>query len=378
MSLGTGNNRAFLYDRGGKRRMGEISPCRLVRWSRQRDDMSNATVFTSGTGPGCCDMLSDVEPGRHELVIYRDDDRVWEGPVTRVAWGRNEVEIEARDVWQYAYRTVIRQKYSNGYPNIMWVQDRAEWIMRGEMEYRNTKFGLNVLEHLVIPHTEDTKTARITLAYQKTVWEEIDDMAARAGLDYTCLGRSMIVYDTNLVLGKIKPLTEVDFLGEITVTAYGQELVTYSAVTDGQGRWGDAGGEDPYYGLVDVLNTAFEEGQTAEQGSGGGTADGSAGQSGPTEQGMRDQAARNLIGHNPTPITVRVPEGVRLNPATDVTVNDLCPGVWVDLRATLTCRNVQQMQKLDYVQVEQTEAGETVSVKLVPATTKEIEEVPPA
>jgi hypothetical protein len=374
--LGLGINRAFIFDRGGKRRVGEITPCQVVRWTRARDDISNAVVFTNGTGPGCCDLLAGIEPGRHELVIFRDDDRVWEGPVVRIAFGRDSVEIEARDVWQYAYRTILREKYSNAYPNVVWVQDRANHVFRHSMGYKNTKFGLNVIEHMQVPHTTDTRCARVSLAYQKTLWEEIDDMAARAGLDYTCVGRSVWMYDTNLAIGRVRTMTEADFLGEVSVTVYGQELATYSAVTDGQGRWGDYGGEDNYYGLVEVLNSAFEEGETAEQGSGGGSPNGTEGQSGPSEEAMRDQAKRNMTGHNPTPVTVRVPEGVGLKPETDLTIHDLVPGVMVPLRATMTCRVMEQIQKLDHVQVEQTSAGEMVSIRLVPATSKQIDEQP--
>ena len=63
--------------------------------------MSKALVRISTGGAKCCDILGDLRTGRHEMVIYRGDDRVWEGPITRLAYRPGEVEIDARDVMFY-------------------------------------------------------------------------------------------------------------------------------------------------------------------------------------------------------------------------------------------------------------------------------------
>jgi hypothetical protein len=45
----------------------------------------------------------------------------------------------------------------------------------------------------------------------------------------------------------------------------------------------------------------------------------------------------------------------------------LVPGVWVPLRATATCREVSQWQKLDEVNVQEADGLEQVQVVLSPA-----------
>jgi hypothetical protein len=45
----------------------------------------------------------------------------------------------------------------------------------------------------------------------------------------------------------------------------------------------------------------------------------------------------------------------------------LIPGVWIPLRATATCRNVSQWQKLDEVAVQETAGVEQIKVTMSPA-----------
>jgi hypothetical protein len=56
-----------------------------------------------------------------------------------------------------------------------------------------------------------------------------------------------------------------------------------------------------------------------------------------------------------------------LDPSAPVCINELVPGVRIPIRSTLACLTLEQEQKLDKVQVEQTPDGETVSITLSPA-----------
>ena len=133
MSLGCERHSVLIADRGGFPVVGQIEPATMVRWNRERDDISSAVVQIRNPGVDCCGLLASIRSGRHEMVIYRGDVRVWEGPITRVAYHSDYVEVEARDVMHYAYRTIARAAYSSAYPNVETGPDRARRIFEAEL-----------------------------------------------------------------------------------------------------------------------------------------------------------------------------------------------------------------------------------------------------
>jgi hypothetical protein len=218
-----------------------------------------------------------------------------------------------------------------------------------------------VVPYLDVRTNADTaRTTRVTLPYQKYVWEELDDMAAKAGLDYTVIGRKIVLWDTHDSIGQTQLMTESDFTEDVTLTAYGMELCTYSAVTDNNGNWGawGAGANEAdagYYGEIELLASAYGESTSA--------ADSPA----PTTAEMISQAKRNLAGRYPTPTIIRVPEGSGLNPATvALTFDHLVPGVAIPVRMNNSVRVMQQLQKLDSVTIEEDSNGERVAVTMSP------------
>jgi hypothetical protein len=353
---------AYLFDRGGRNRLQQLTPPVQVTWGRVRDDVSAASVVLAA--PECEQSVATIEPGRHELVIYRGRDRMWEGPVTLVRWERGQVTVEAKDVMFYVQRLISRSGLDNAYPNIDTTVNRARALLETElprMESPALEPGVNVLEHLETRHhDDDARTCKKTIPYQMTVFEDIDDLAAKSGIDYTVVGRSIVIHDTHLPLSRTATVTEADFDGDVIVTSYGNELATYAAVTGAEGVYGTAVSSDyvdpdtgvhPYYGLWEILDDAYdEEGDT----------------SAPTQSELNSQAQRNLSGRMPTPVTVRIPDGSTLSPYSAVTLNDLVPGVQVPLVATLTGRDLSQMQKLDKLDVTETSAGEQVKITLSP------------
>lgn len=350
-------HRAFIYDKGGQVRLGELEGFERVRWSRVRDDISEATIFPFTPSTACCDLLSNTQVGRHELVLYRGEHRVWEGPLTLATFRGQKVELDAKDVMWYANRTIMHAAYSNAYPNVAYVTDRAANILRVELARKEALDPpINVVDFIDVRTNSDTaRTTRSTKAYQKYVWEELDEMAAKAGLDYTVVGRRIVLWDTHDTIGQTQMMTERDFLDDVIVTVYGAELATYAAVTDGDGHWGAFGGIDAYYGEVELLATAYDENQPA----GSVTT--------PTEAELRSQAQRNLAGRYPVPTIVRVPDGASLNPnRAALAFEELVPGIAIPLRVTNSCRPTQQLQKLDKVVVEQGPDGETIQVTMSP------------
>jgi hypothetical protein len=352
---------AWIADRGGKRRIFTPVDLTLVRWHRVRDDISEATITVqAGVDSPQADQLRAIEAGRHELVLFRENERVWEGPITLITYGRNNVEIHAKDIVHYLSRTVMHAPYSSAYPNIEYSTSRLKRIIDAEVA-RKEALGYNILSHVVEHHTaSDAQTSRITDPYQLTVFEHLDDMAAKAGVDYVTVGRALHIWDTDKpAMGQTAQVTESDFIGDAYVSVYGMELATRYIVTDGQGGFGIAGGVDDYYGEVELLATAYDEEKDEEV---------------PSTAELTSQAQRNINGRNPTPLMVRIADNSSLNPDGVLTVADLVPGVHMPLLLNLGIRQISQMQKLDKVTFEETSKGETIGVTLSPAAHNDDEE----
>lgn len=370
MPLSCKTHSAMLFDRGGITPLGSLGPLTNVEWERKRDDVSEGQVFVARMSEECVDTVDRAAAGRSELVIYRGQERVWEGPITHLARKGSAVEITARDVTHYVHRTIMRAEYDNSFPNVVTAIQRVDRILRAEMARKEAQDPpVNVIPYLTLHETpDDARTTSHTLPFEATVFAHMDQLAARGGMDYVVVGRALHLFDVDTPLGRTNVVTAADFIGDPIVTEYGMELATFSAITDGLGNAGTAGGADPYYGLVEILDFAYDEdsGEPVEDPNdpNGGTT--------VTVEEMTSQAERVLRGKNPVPVVVRVPDGSTLNPNGTLSIKDLVPGVWVPLQANLSGRSITQMQKLDYMKVTETPDGEEIKVTLSPAPQPDI------
>lgn len=354
---------AFIYDRGGQQLIGALDGITKVSWARERDEVTTGRVTVGQRpSPDCEKILGLVTCGRHELVIFRGNVRVWEGPITHLEYRGSQVTVTARDVSHYLNRMIMKSEYDNSYPNIGTVVNRAYRIIRTEsVRFEAQVPPINIREHVVAHHGEhDAGTSSHTMPYHSSVYEHVDTLAARAGLDYTVIGRAIHLFDVrNPALGQTSVLSEDDFIGDTVITEYGMDLCTVAAMTDGKGNWGESGEADPFYGLVEIVETAYDE----ETGDDWDEVDEP---EPPSEAEMRSQAQRML--KVPPPLVVRVPDNSTLNPNGTLSINELIPGIFIPLQANLPGRRVSQMQKLDVLNVsESAEEGETITVSLATA-----------
>ncbi len=360
MDCVTGHS-AYIYDRGGLNRIAQLKDLSQVKWGRRRDEFSEGSIRLSGDA--CweqADILSNIEPKRHELVIYRGAERVWEGPIWRVAWSSDEVEVFAHDVVAYLNGTPLTQAYSNASPNETFVSTRIETIIEAELPvWEALDPPANVLPHVVVHHfPNEAETTAVTKPFEMTVGEHLDALAHRSGIDFTTVGRAIHIWDTSRNLGMLRTWTEADFFGEIIITAYGADHTEVAYVVAEDGRYGVAGSASSYYGPWTKIFTVYNE----------------EGTEGPTQSELDSQAQRNLAGRSPVPVEVRVPDNSSIRLSHDLTIDDLVCGVQVPLRATLNARKLSQLQKIDIVTVTETARGETVQVTLSPATKPDSDE----
>lgn len=364
-TLGCGKHRAFVYRRGGKKRVAEITEISHLDWARLRDDMSTSKIVVSGWTVDCGNLLKILQTWAYEIVIFRDNgysvDRVWEGPITLLTYEQDKVTIDAKDVMAYPYRRIIKQVL-NDTANGDTVVNRAVRVLQNTLGPDDP----NVLQYLTPLFSEsDAREYRSTPAYSRTAFEEIDDMAANAGLDYTATGRRIMVWSTRARIGTLPEFKDSDFGAPPIVSEYGMSMANVYAVSDGNGLYGvatrlDENNQDTVYGLIEMLSSTWASDTQAEHGT-------------LTEEGKQtviasfeEFAERSIADRYPPPVVVRVPDNTSLNPSAVVTIQQLVPGVVIPLRSSSTLREVRGNQKLDAVKVIEEAGTETISITMSP------------
>jgi hypothetical protein len=366
-TLGCGKHTAVIYRRGGKRRVGVLSGITYLDWSRVRDDISTAKVVIKDWDIDCGNLLAKLQTWAYELVIYRSNgysvDRVWEGPITLLTYEADAVTIQAKDVMAYAYRRIIKQKMSDSDGGDT-VTSRAARVLQNTLGPDDP----NVLAYLqVLTREDDAREYRTTPAYSRTAFEEVDDMAANAGLDYCTTGRAILLWGTKHRIGTLPEFRDKDLGSPPIVSEYGMSASNVYAVSDGNGLYGEAtrlpvSGNDTDYGLVEMLSSTWAS--DTEDDSGTYTAQGQA----TVKQSFEDAAERSIAYRWPPPVVVRVPDNTSLNPSTVISIQQLVPGVVIPLRSTGTLRTVIADQKLDSVKVVESSESETITITLSPFT----------
>jgi len=89
--------------RGASKPFAELDFTGLA-YGRVLDDMSTASL-TAAADSQCCGILGDLREWAHELWIYRNDERVWKGPVTpQASYSEAAVTVPAKDMFAWFER----------------------------------------------------------------------------------------------------------------------------------------------------------------------------------------------------------------------------------------------------------------------------------
>lgn len=362
-SLGCGTHRVFIYKRGGAVRVGELRGITSVDWERVRDEISTSKIVVTDWDIDCGNLLAQLQTWAYEVVIFRDNgfsvDRVWEGPITLLTYERDTVTIQAKDVMGYAYRRIIRQEMNDS--GGATVVDRATRILQNAFAPDDP----NILSYLTpLIRDDDPNQRRNTPAYSRTAYEEIDDMASNSGLDYVTVGRSILLWGTHHRIGVLPEFRDEDLGSPPIVSEYGMSMANVYSVSNGNGIHGEAtrldvSGNDPVYGLVEMLSSSWASDEEAEQGI-------YTGSEAALVEDFENFAERSIANKYPPPVVVRVPDNSTLSPDAVISIQQLVPGVAIPLRSTGTLRTVVQAQKLDSVRVTEAAGVETITVTMSP------------
>lgn len=366
---------AFIFDRGGMKRIDQLLDISSITWERGRDEVTQAQLTI--TGNACSEqapLINSLRTHRHELVIFHGEDRVWEGPLHRVASYPDSAVIVAKDVLNYLEFTPLTQTWSNAGETATAMTARLDAIIRYELSHGRLQNGVNIpaWESLdppinVLPYLKrhafpnEAGTAAVTYPFEMMLYEHLAGAARQSGIDFTTVGRAIHLWDTSRNLGRLRQLTEADFTDDVIVTEYGADHVQAGYVVGQDGLYGSAINTTllDYYGPWTKVHNAYNEEATKA----------------PTQVELNSQASRNVSGRSPAPVEVRVPDNSGILLSDTLRINDLICGVQVPLLATLNTRPMSQLQKLDHVKVTETPRGETVQVTLTPATRADSDEL---
>lgn len=321
-ALGTGEYEAFVTDnRAGDAVVAELTPF-LIRgqWNRFLDEPSTAQV-TVGLSPECCDVLCKFGVIRHDLAIVRNGETVWQGPIVRREYARegNVMRISARDVvWWLQVRVLPRDYDFTG--NLgTYIQTVIEEAMAPDER--------GLLPHLLILPGITSGTRRQD-AFSQYAYDELRELA-RTVVDYTTIGKRLIIGPDLYPLAEVDALGDEDFLEGIQTMEDGLDFRS-ETFARGQNIITREGGINDYYGLVQGILREFSI----------------------KDEGSLQVAAEIDNEQADYPPTLLFGEGgARMAPTAPVEQRDLIPGVITTISLGSVCPPVTQQQRLLRVEV---------------------------
>ncbi|MFF5968288.1 hypothetical protein ACFY64_32100 [Streptomyces collinus] len=293
-----------------------------IEWSRVLDGTSSARALIQPDGD-CCGRLGRIGSWRNRLVVYRDGQYVWDGPITDVNWSLGEVEIAAEDVsvWlddrvPHANRTFTNADLS----------EIAEWLITDGFAPDDPGHTVEIVGKAGVIGSR---------SYTAGVGQTGDHLRqlAEAGIDYTVIGSKILLLpETHLV--SVGRLSDADMPDGLEVSEDGKALVTRWIVAGSEesGAIGAAGGIDPYYGLHERYAEMNEI----------------------TDNASATEAAKaRLRTTSAVPVFIDTQQ-VTISPLANINVPHLVPGWALDITSTGTCRKVTQRLKIVGLRVTET------------------------
>lgn len=308
-------------------------------WERVLDGQSRATVVIPIRNQGCCASLARTRPWSHEIMLVRSGEVVWEGPIVGVSDDRfaQTITIRARDMsaWLGKRRIHTAYDYTGNPTDLTDIATRAISDALGPDEP-------GVLQWLTTYPSGVMAERRVGADVTKAL-DEVNDMA-RTGLNYTTVGRRLILFGETTPLANIGTLTDTHFARGIPLEWDGLVAASSVAVI-GEGVVGRYSTDPGVYGLLEeaVKTDGVLDKQAAET------------------------SARLLVQASfPPPLLISAGEFGALSSRAPVLISQLVPGVSVTIVARGNCETVTQQMRLEKLSVVWSPEGETVSPSLAP------------
>lgn len=299
-----------------------------VEYNRLLNDSSTAKIVIGVTGPQCCNDLGNLRSWRHLLNLYRGNEFMWSGFITRVDWSFGQCEVRAVDIIGLLDRRVPHQAFTFVDTDI-------------------TQIAATLADDGLAPDDPGHTTTVVGASgvtggrtYELAVGQVADHLRdlADTGLDFTAVGNNIVILPDAFadVVGR---LSDEDMPEGVTVTEDGASLGTRQIVAGSQAGTpvGIAGGVNPYYGLLEIYTE-----QTTM-----------------TDQAAADAAAAAKLKSNlGVPVYIDT-QNVTLAPTANIDVAKLVPGWCVDISTDSTCRSITQRLKITGLSITEDGGSDT-------------------
>lgn len=321
---------------------------RSVSWDRRLDDVSEATVVMELSGTTfftCCECLAEAEPWCHELHIWRDGVEVWVGPIESIDYEVERVTIHAKDslAWLGVRIPPVDINFVGGATDLT---DQAIFLLETAFAEDGPTYTCE-LDSIFSSPTGFTFEL-FHAKFDQTALEILRDIGD-AGLDFTTLGRSIVLVGNPEPLTPLVLLSDEHIMGEIKVIKDGTLMANRYYVHFEGDNGIPASGEatDFYcYGPIEKIR------------------DGDGLNNGIDAAAVADEFVQ---AGGIAPRILEIPEGSQLSPDAPWTINEMVCGARVDVSVTRLCLNITQSFRLTGVEVNYTsDDGEQVGITLTP------------
>lgn len=357
MSLGVGSYQIMLADRAGVK-FGELRHISSLIFTFERDDFGAAMVTLNNPEANDCATLENIHTIRHEMLILRDGVVVWEGPITRIGWYAERIEIDAKDVsWYLTRRAFNYSAFDYAGQSGVNATEAVMRALRHHYPLDGDPTGPDpwrIGEHLMAygsigaPYDGDPKTAAKYDPFSLTLYDFLQRYVDRGGLDYVVRGRSIILYPHRVRVNQAVKLMPEHFVQQPAIIEYGSQVFTRAVTTlQNGGYYVSLAPEEwlNYYGTIDKVINNTEDAEDTE-------ADGTVQQL--TELQVQDSY--------PAPVEVQVPANSTVAPDSPNSFQDLLPGTYIPIEARVFCKTVTRMQVIDRTAVTWVPGQEQVAI----------------
>jgi hypothetical protein len=363
----------------------QLSGIVSLYWERTIDDFSEARVrFQPVKGDDCCGKLfpkwdnlgnltqSGVWPWSHEIVIYREGEPVWMGPIFSVdetvspSETTEFIQINARDYLAWVDRRVLHETLTFGGPatNLYDLVEIARAIVLDAFKPDN--IGITEAQ---VPRYSDSgrKGRRTTRAHEARCGDELREVA-RGGIDFTAIGKMIIIKGVRR--DPTVPVLELrnrDFQAGVEIRIVGADAATKGYAVGQPPLEGDdpaplgvsvaagvpASGIDPFFGLIEALTNSGET----------------------TSEDFLQWMAQELVDENhPPPRTLSVPAGSTLSPEATLSIHELIPSRHFKLTIKGTCSALSQYMRLSHMEATwEPGSPERIGVTFIPGNAEIVE-----
>lgn len=269
----------------------------------------------------CADELSQIESWAHELRILWDGHEAFVGPIQLVRHLVDGVTIKAADLTEWwKVRVLGEHDHTDVEIATVFADYHRDAYLQGE-------WGLEV----VVQPVGQLVTRIVKAEDGMVAWTALSELA-RTGIDYTTVGRTLLIGGEEVPSRSVVTLSDENFSSSLEPVDDGTYRATDFVVSGGE--------------QISGRSTLQEDSDTRRR---YGLITGRSQERKILDEGSAARAAQTRLDFGQNPLFIEAPQGAVLRPGSPIDVVDLIPGIRIDLLAASTARVVHGSFRLSEV-----------------------------